>query len=69
MDYPTAWEICRSVPETKHHPDCSWRSGLLCDCEVLVTHPQYIKDYNDQLKWQPVGQWVNGEWVVFRSGD
>lgn len=38
MDYPTAWEIARSVPIKKHHPNCSFRQtdgALLCDCQVV----------------------------------
>ena len=67
MNYPRAFEICKSVPEEKHNKDCSWRSGLLCDCEVLFTHPEYIKEYNPEPPdWEICGRWTNGKWKVKR---
>jgi len=70
MNYPEAWEICKSVPEEQHHPDCSWRSGLLCDCEVLVTHPRHIEDYPDiKPDWKTYGKWVDGKWQYNKGED
>jgi len=43
VDYPRAWQIARSVPISKHHPECSYRTeegGLLCDCDILNKHQE-----------------------------
>lgn len=48
MDYPEAWRISNSVPVSDHHPKCSVRWGLLCDCPVLTEHPRYIEDYGTE---------------------
>lgn len=48
MDFPTAWAIARETPVGEHDPRCSYAQttgGLLCDCEVLTRHPQYLEDY------------------------
>ena len=45
MDYPQAWEITRASKMEYHHRDCSWREGMLCDCDVLYRHPEYLTDY------------------------
>ena len=64
MDYPAAWKISNSVEDKYHHPKCSARSGMLCDCEVLMTHPDHIKDYSDMKpSWKTYGKWVKGKWV------
>ena len=42
VDYPRAFEITESVPMKKHHPECSWHYGILCDCDVLLKHPEYL---------------------------
>lgn len=47
VDFPRAWQIARAVPPAEHpHPKCSFRQtggGLLCDCEVLTEHPEYVE--------------------------
>ena len=64
MDYPSAFDISNSVLPEKHHPKCSARSGMLCDCEVLFTHPDYIKDYGEhEITWETYGYWKDGKWV------
>ena len=35
MDFPEAWAFVRTTKLEDHHMRCSWRSGLLCDCNVL----------------------------------
>ena len=50
MDYPTAWEISRSVDPEDHDERCSTAltdGMILCDCAVLTKHPQYLADYGD----------------------
>lgn len=45
VDFPRAWEISRSVDIEKHHEKCSFRTTngvLLCDCDVLFKHPEYL---------------------------
>ena len=44
VDYSRAFEITKSVPKEKHNPECSWRvtGYLLCDCDVLCKHPDYL---------------------------
>lgn len=64
VDFPEAWKISDSVPDKNHHPDCSVNHGMLCDCEVLMTHPRYIEDYGDEISWKPGGEWKNGKWIV-----
>lgn len=47
VDYPRAWQITREQPADAHHEDCSYRAtrgGILCDCEVLTKHPEYLDD-------------------------
>lgn len=68
MDYPEAFKICELVPEELHHPDCSWRKGILCDCEVLRTHPRHKEDYPDfEITWETYGSWVKGKWKPHKS--
>ena len=48
MDFPRAWEIVKETPVEQHNPECSYaqtNGALLCDCEVLTQHPEYIADY------------------------
>ena len=35
MDFPEAWAFVRTTKLEDHHMRCSWRSGVLCDCNVL----------------------------------
>lgn len=45
MDFPRAWQIFKASPIDSHHPECSWlRMGLLCDCDVITKHPEYLDD-------------------------
>lgn len=45
MDFPTAWTIAGRVEPDYHHTRCSYRSGMLCDCDVLLKSPEYLADY------------------------
>jgi hypothetical protein len=50
IDYPRAWQIARAAPMDEHHPRCSYRQcsgGMLCDCPVLTSHPEYVADDED----------------------
>lgn len=41
VDFPRAWQITRSKPIESHNPKCSWAiHRLLCDCDVLMKHPE-----------------------------
>lgn len=61
MDFPTAWGIARATPPEYHHNACSFNvtdGGMLCDCDVLLKHPQYVADLssaeaNSQAGWHP----------------
>lgn len=48
VDIPRAWEIARGVAPQRHpDPKCSFRQtagALLCDCAVLMKHPEYLDD-------------------------
>jgi len=70
MDYPQAWKICKSVPPEQHHEKCSYRKGMLCDCEVIRTHPIYLEDYPDCPKpeWKTCGEWKNNKWINIENG-
>jgi len=44
VDISRAWEISAKAPVEDHREDCSFRAykgQLLCDCEVLLDHPEY----------------------------
>lgn len=45
MDFPRAWEISNAVAVEYHHDKCSTHAGMLCDCDVLFKHPEYLADY------------------------
>lgn len=48
MDFPAAWAIARATEPEYHHNKCSFNvtsGALLCDCDVLFKHPQYVADY------------------------
>ena len=67
MDFDAAWKVSNSVPDDQHHGDCSVNHGMLCDCEVLLTHPKHRADYGEHEyipSWETVGRWVEGEWVM-----
>lgn len=43
MTIMRAWEITREVEPEYHHNDCSYNvAGMLCDCNVLFKHPEYL---------------------------
>ena len=45
VDLPRAWEITFSVQPLNHHPRCSYRLlKMLCDCSILLEHPEYLDD-------------------------
>ena len=45
VDFPRGWEITRASKIEDHHQKCSWRTdGLLCDCDVLMKHPETVAD-------------------------
>jgi hypothetical protein len=47
VDYPRAWEIARAAPLESHHSKCSFsvsKGGILCDCDVVYRHPEYLDD-------------------------
>lgn len=54
IDFPRAWQICQSVPDEKHHPKCSWvRHRMLCDCDVVMKHPETLDDILQGLNGMP----------------
>lgn len=41
VDFPRAWEITRATEREYHHNRCSYNThGMLCDCNVLMQHPE-----------------------------
>lgn len=47
VDFPRAWQISKMVAVDEHDPLCSYRQtdgGLLCDCHVLMKHPEVLDD-------------------------
>jgi hypothetical protein len=43
IDFPRAWEICKSVEPEYHHNDCSYnKQRLLCDCDVVYKHRETL---------------------------
>lgn len=47
VDFPRAWQIARATPAEHHNPKCSYRvgdGGLLCDCEIVTQHSEYLDD-------------------------
>lgn len=47
VDFPRGWQIVRSAPFGSHDPACSFvqaAGGMLCDCAVLLRHPEYLDD-------------------------
>ena len=43
IDYPRGWEICEQSKDEDHHARCSWRTHkMLCDCDVLMRHPEQL---------------------------
>lgn len=47
MDFPRAWQIARATSMEAHEELCSYRAycgGLLCDCYVITSHPEFLDD-------------------------
>lgn len=45
VDFPRGWQITESVRPEYHHNNCSWNTHrMLCDCDVLFKHPEFISD-------------------------
>lgn len=43
VDFPRAWQITKATPPNQHHEECSFRTcGMLCDCSVLMNHPEIL---------------------------
>lgn len=43
VDYPRGWQICDASKDEDHHARCSWRTHkMLCDCDVLMRHPEQL---------------------------
>ena len=43
VDFPRGWEISRATPREYHHNRCSYNThGMLCDCDVVLKHPEYV---------------------------
>lgn len=47
IDFVRAWEITRSVEREYHHNKCSYNQALLlCDCDVIYKHKEYLDSEN-----------------------
>lgn len=47
MDFPRAWQLANASGDSEHNPRCSFivgERGLLCDCEFLTGHPEYLQE-------------------------
>lgn len=45
VDFPRGWQITESVEAEYHHNSCSWNTHrMLCDCNVLFKHPEFVSD-------------------------
>lgn len=45
VDIPRGWQISDSVAREYHHNKCSYNTHLmLCDCDVLFKHPEFLSD-------------------------
>lgn len=43
VDFPRAWQITDTVKPEYHHNKCSFNTHrMLCDCDVLFKHPEYL---------------------------
>lgn len=43
VDFPRAWQITLATPKADHHEKCGYRThGTLCDCDVLMRHPEVL---------------------------
>jgi hypothetical protein len=45
IDFPRAWQICEASKDEDHDPHCSWvQCGMLCDCDVVMRHPEQLDE-------------------------
>ena len=45
VDFPRGWQITESVEPEYHHNNCSWNTHrMLCDCDVLFKHLEFVSD-------------------------
>lgn len=43
VDFPRGWEITRATAPEYHHNRCSYNThGMLCDCDVVMKHREYL---------------------------
>ena len=43
VDFPRGWEITRATEAEYHHNKCSFNTaGMICDCNVLMRHPEML---------------------------
>lgn len=43
INFPRGWQICKASKSEDHDPRCSWiQMGLLCDCDVVMKHPEQL---------------------------
>lgn len=45
LDFPRAWQIAKASDMEDHHPKCSYlqtQGGILCDCDVINKHPEFL---------------------------
>lgn len=55
VDFPRAWQIAKSIPPSQHDPRCSFAQtdgAVLCDCDVLMKHPETLDDVLQTEKQQ-----------------
>ena len=44
IDYPRGWQLCEQSKLEDHHERCSWRTDrMLCDCDVVMRHPEQLE--------------------------
>jgi hypothetical protein len=36
IDFPLGFELQEEIPPDDHHPKCSSRAGMLCDCGAII---------------------------------
>lgn len=44
VDFPRAFQLIENTKLEDHHPECSWHHGILCDCDILMKHPEVLDD-------------------------
>jgi hypothetical protein len=43
IDFPRGWQITHATAPEQHHAECSYATHrMLCDCDVLFKHPEYL---------------------------